>query len=167
MNGQHRLHIGVGHEQAVRDALTARGWFVQEWGQGVLDARVRQALNDRSPIVLWRWLPDLIAIKGQRVVLVDPKTDINKSTPNFSIEISAIQAHCGMRFLGLRIVYVFEDMTCNTPENLEPVKWWMPDPGRDRVAAGGSGTPFALVRKSDQVPLDTWFGSPAHSVAAE
>jgi hypothetical protein len=65
-----------------------------------------------------------------------------------------------MSCLGLRIVYVFGDLSCNTPESIVPVKWFMPDPGRKRVAANGSGTPFALVLKSEQLPLDRVFGSP-------
>ena len=165
MKGQDRLRIGQAHERQVQTELERRGWYVQPWGQGLLDDRVRQALNDRAPIVLWRWIPDLIAVRGERIYLVDPKTDYRPESPNFSIEISAIQAHRAMSCLGLRIVYVFGDLTCNTPENIRPVGWFMPDPGRRRVAANGSGTPFALVLKSEQVPFDSCFGAPLEESA--
>lgn len=158
MKGQDRLHIGQTHERRVQAELERRGWYVQPWGQGLLHERVRQALNDKAPVVLWRWIPDLIAVKEPRICLIDPKSDYRSDTPNFSIEISAIQAHRAMSCLGLRVVYVFADMSCNTPEDLRPIRWEMPDPGRRRVAANGSGTPYALVRKSDQHPLDKWFG---------
>lgn len=165
MIGQDRLRIGLRHERHVQAELERRGWHVQPWGQGLLDDRVRQVLNERAPVVLWRWLPDLIAVRGDRVYLVDPKTDFRPDSPNFSIEISAIQAHRAMSCLGLRIVYVFGDMTCNSPENIRPVQWFMPDPGRTRIAANGSGTPFALVRKSEQIPFDACFGTPLEESA--
>lgn len=158
MSGQHRLHLGQGHEQRVQRELERRGWHVQPWGQGLLDDVTRQALVEKAPIVLWRWMPDLIAVRDDKVALVDPKSDTRTDTPYYSIEISALQAHRAMSVLGLRIVYVWGDLTVNYPENLICERWVMPDPGRNRVAANGSGTPFALVRKDAQHPMDRLFG---------
>lgn len=125
-----------------------------------MDAVVRQALMDRAPVVLWRWIPDMIAVKGNRVALVDPKSELRNDTANFAVEINALQAHRAMSPLGLRIVYVFGDMSCNFPEDLVAVGRFMPDVGSQRVAANGSGTPFVLVRKHDQLPMDKLFGEP-------
>ena len=160
MNGQHRLHIGKGHEDAVADELRLRGWIVHPWGQGLFDdgevgAQVRAALVTCDPKTLWRWIPDLIAIKGHRIYLVDPKTDLRGDTPNFSLEADAFMAHSMMRCLGLPIVYVWQDFTCNAPDRLRPVGHFL-EPQRGKVA--GSGTPFMLVRKADQIPFDRVFG---------
>ena len=157
MNGQRRLHIGIGHEVAVTDALADRGWLVQPWGQGLIREEIRAALVTRYPPVLWRWIPDLIAVKGKTVVLVDPKTSLRSDTPNFAIEQSALIAHQIMANLGLQIVYVFADLTCNEVRHLKIAHRTLDS---QRLATGGSGTPFVLVRKADQRPLDDVFGPP-------
>jgi hypothetical protein len=149
-----RLHVGVLHEANVRDRLEERGWHAYTWGQGLFCDDVRTALLARQPAVLWRWIPDLIAVKGPRLVLVDPKTDLFGDTDNFSIEILALTAHKVMTALGLAIVYVWQDFTTNTPDRLRVHRWVTephPRPGR------GSGTPFALVYKADQHPFEWAF----------
>lgn len=147
--------MGVSHEVAVKDLLVEYGWNVQPWGQGLWTERIRADLQMRYPPTLWRWIPDMIATRGPRAILVDPKTEWRIDTPNFSIEQSALIAHQDMAHLGLDIVYVFSGFLCN----------WMP-----RIAVsflstqlrqetkGGSGTPFALIPKSDCVPLADVFG---------
>lgn len=160
MKGQDRLHHGVEHEQRVASELKLRGWHVQPWGQGLFTDQVRQSLNACDPVVFWRWLPDLIAVRDGRVVMVDPKTDLT-STDNFSIEMAAWHAHQLMRPLGLRTVYVFSDLTCNTPEGLRIERVFNGQRAGGRVnVAGGSGTPYMLVKRSEQWPLDKWFGAP-------
>lgn len=64
-------------------------------------------------------------------------------------------AHSMMACLGLPVIYVWADFTCNQPHLLKIVKWQL-DPLRGQVA--GSGTPFLLVRKTDQRPFDDVFG---------
>lgn len=162
MSGQHRLHLGKSHEDAVADRLRAHGWVVHPWGQGLFadDAigdEVRAALVTREPKTLWRWIPDLIAVKGNKIYLVDPKTDIRSDTPNFSLEVDAYMAHSMMRCLGLPIVYVWQDFTCNAPHRLRPVAWFL-EP--QRGVTRGSGTPFVLVAKADQDPFEKVFGPP-------
>lgn len=125
-----------------------------------MDEVVRQALTSKTPEVLWRWIPDLIAVRGARVLLVDPKSQNNPEAPTIAIEINAVQAHQAMSPLGLRVVYVFGDLSCNYAERLQPIKWHTPDPGRSRVVARGSGTPYMVIRRSEQIPLDQLFGEP-------
>lgn len=162
MSGVRRLHIGKGHELAVSAKIHDQyGWDVHPWGQGLFDdtpigERVRAALVLHEPKTYWRWIPDLIAVKGGRVRLVDPKTDAS-NTDSFSIEIDAYMAHQAMRALGLPIIYVWQDFTCNTPAGLFVHRWELrPQRGRNR----GSGTPYGLIYKNDQHPLEWAFGPP-------
>lgn len=157
MNGQQRMHVGVGHEVAVTEMLAARRWVVQPWGQGLIREEIRAALVTRWPPVLWRWIPDLIAVRGKQVVLVDPKTSLRNDTPNFSIEQNALLAHSIMAHLGLQIVYVFADFSCNEVRYLKIEHRTMDS---HRLMTGGSGTPYVLVRKADQRAFDDIFGSP-------
>jgi hypothetical protein len=148
---QDRLHHGRGHEVRVAEKLRAHGWRVQDFGQGLFDDDIRIAMRSAriELTVWWRWIPDLVAAKGSRVVLVDPKTDLNTTTPNFSIEVSAWWAHRQMRMLGLPIVYVWSDFTCNLVELLRPTRR-LPGVTEDR-------TEFYLVAKSDQQPFEWAF----------
>jgi hypothetical protein len=168
VSGERRLHIGKSHEGATADKLRCHGWIVHPWGQGLFaddedGEQVRAALVTREPKTLWRWIPDLIAVKGKKIYLVDPKTDLRGDTPNFSLEVDAYMAHSMMRCLGLPIMYVWQDFTCNAPHLLKPVRWQL-DPQRGEVR--GSGTPFVLVRKADQVPFDEVFGPAVATVKA-
>lgn len=155
MNGQIRMHVGVEHEHRVAAALAERGWLVQPWGQGLIREEIRAALVTRWPPVLWRWIPDMIAVRGKTVVLVDPKTSLREDTPNFAIEQSALIAHQIMAYLGLQIIYVFAGMLCNDVRYLTVEHRTMDG---QRLANGGSGTPYVLVRKEDQRPMDAIFG---------
>jgi hypothetical protein len=167
MNGVRRLHTGQGHEVAVAERLRTHGWDVHPWGQGLFDdgtvgELVRAALVTHEPKTFWRWIPDLIAVQGNKIRLVDPKHDERADTENFSIEVDAYMAHQAMRGLGLPIVYVWQDMTCNTPAGLFVHRWELvPQRGKNR----GSGTPYALVYKADQHPLEWAFGSASRSEA--
>jgi hypothetical protein len=153
-NGPVRMHLGKAHEDAVRERLVGLKWDVQPWGQGLLTDSIRASIQRQYPKVLWRWIPDMIAARGRRVVLIDPKSEARNDTPNFTIEQDAYQAHCAMSVLGLRIVYVFADFSCNTPEGLAIVHHSI----GDRQQTGGSGTPYLLVRKADQHPFEELFG---------
>lgn len=161
--GAVRLHIGQGHELEVAAKAKAHGWSVHPFGQGLFTGDdgdiIRQALVARSPKTYWRWIPDLIAVKGKRTLLVDPKTDLRGDTPNFSIEIDAYIAHLAMSGFGLPVIYVWHDMTCNTPAGLYVHKWFL-EP--ERGALRGSGTPFGLISKSDQHPFEWAFGPRHH-----
>lgn len=152
------MHVGLEHEKRSQTELEQRGWSVDPFGQGLFSDEIRTALQSRHPVVQWRWIPDLIASRGRSVCLVDPKWDTRPDTAYFAIEQAALMAHAAMSMLGLRIVYVFGDLTCNCHEDIRVVEWIGPAPGGRRIATRGSGTPMALVLKSDQHPLDALFG---------
>lgn len=161
MTFQDRIHVGLLHEKAVAQELAARGWHVHPWGQGVLSDAVRHAFMDRDSgrdVLLWRWMADLIAVRGKSVVLIDPKSEQRKDTPFFTIELRALMTHLAMKPLGLNTVVVWADMTCNRVDKLRIVDHWLPEPDKRRVTTAGSRTPFARVRKDEQRPLDEFFG---------
>lgn len=161
-----RLYLGESHEKRVEEALRCRGWAVQPWGLGLIQKPFHIALQSQPHVVLWRWIPDIIAMKDQIVLLVDAKTEWRRDTPYFTLEINAYQSHLAMAALGLPIVYVWGDLTCNTPQRLNIIDCFFPDPGKRRVGtSGGSGTPFLRVRKDEQRSLDSWFGSPLDGAA--
>lgn len=153
---QGRLQHGRGHEVRVREKLREYGWYVQDWGQGLLDDEIRLSLYHPAAEwkVWWRWIPDLIATKNQRAVLVDPKSDLRGTTANFSIEAQAWHAHKLMLSLGLPIVYVWADFTCNTPLGLRPVHFIQ----GSRIGPGR--TDLYLVSKADQIPFGKFFNAP-------
>lgn len=155
-----RKVLADAHERAIKSELERRGWHVEPFGIGMLQATTREHLHGVRPATLWRWLPDLIASRDGRVVLVDGKGEQRNDTPNFAIELMAIYAHRSMAVFGVPIVYVFNDMSCNwlTDEFIAGAKWFMPEPGRHRVQSAGSGTPFVLVPKSAQLHMDVVFG---------
>lgn len=150
------------HELAIQHELERRGWHVEPFGIGMLQPTTRDHLHTVQPPTFWRWLPDLIASRDGRVVLVDGKGEQRNDTPNFAIETMAILAHRSMSVFGVPIVYVFSDMSCNwlSDEFLAgAVRWYTPEPGRHRVHSAGSGTPFVLVPKSAQLHMDDVFGA--------
>lgn len=157
MRGQDRIRLGEAHERAVAARLVEQGWTVQPWGQGVMQEDIRTSMFHQPHTVFWRWIPDLIAIRGSRVVLVDPKTEKNHATGNHALELDAWSAHQIMAPLGLPIVYVWADFTCNTPDRVRPHR--VVYPKADGISIrDGSQTPFVLVKKSDQHPFEQWFG---------
>ena len=164
MSGQDRLYLGQGHERRVGLSLEARGWHVHPWGQGILSAEVRSAfyeLDRDKDVLLWRWLPDMIAVKGDRILLVEAKAEHerNADTPHFSIELRCVMAQLAMKPLGLPSVIVWANGYCNYTENLRVIDYRMPSGTGRRVRdANGSGTAFALVRKDEQLPMDDIFG---------
>lgn len=150
---QDRLRLGHHHEAVVRERLTGDGWTVQEWGQGILDDDIRKALRAQHVTVWWRWLPDIVAIRGSRVLLVDPKNSQQLTSPTFNLEEGAWCAHQLMRPLGLPIVYVWADFTCQVA--------WRVDPVCHMPGAGEGRTPYVKVARSQQLPWADVFGRAA------
>jgi hypothetical protein len=158
-----RKHLAESHEFAIRVELERRGWTVEPFGIALLSDHMRQALRQVQPLALWRWLPDLIATRDRRTVLVDGKDEQRNDTPNFAVEETAILAHRTMATLGVPIVYVFSDMSCNfnCDDLLNQGRRVGPTHGGSRVqGAAGSGTPFWLLPKRHQLHLDEVFGAP-------
>lgn len=155
------MNIGKAHELCVADELRSRDWMVDEFGMGLFSEEMRDAFHHLPYISLVRWLPDMVCARrranGEQVVLlVDAKSQISE-TPNHSLELNAKRAAAWMSDAWhLPFVYVWGDMTCNFVHDLRPVRYFDKD---TRVnVAGGSGTPFLLVRKADQRHLDEIFG---------
>lgn len=169
MNGQDRLHLGKRHEERVKLSLELRGWHVHPWGQGVLSDEVRQAFRERdvgADVLLWRWMPDMIAVRAVDIYLVEAKSEKRKDTPYFTIEVRSIMAQLAMKTLGLSTVIVWDDGSCNRTEDIRIVDFWMPEgAGRRLSNVDGSGTPFARVRKDEQRPMGELFGPRMEDVA--
>lgn len=156
MRGQDRIHIGKQHETDVRKRLDAEGWEAQEWGNGLLADTIRNVLQHQPTKIMLRWLPDLLAVRDFNVRLIDAKSGWS-DTPFHSLEIDAYACHLILeRVFGIPVVYVWEDFTVNTAGGIKYERWEA-RPNR----TNGSGTPFMLVRKSDQRPWDWAFPAPA------
>lgn len=147
----HRIKLASDHEVAVRAMLEERGWACEPFGQALLSERMRELLRrTRSAI---RWLPDIIACNAEWVILVDAKESQRLDTANWSIEQAAYDA--GSLFqsaLGHPLLYVWHDFTANFHDALVFVND-EPWSGRTQRTMG-SGTPYWLIRKSQQRSLD-------------
>lgn len=167
--GQDRMHIGARHEDRVKLSIELRGWHVHPWGQGVLSEEVRQAFNQRdrgADVLLWRWMPDMIAVRGLDIYLIEAKSEKRNDTPYFTIELRSVMAQLAMKTLGLSTVIVWADGSCNRTEAIRIVDFWLPEGKNRRLDnVDGSGTPFARVRKDEQRPLDELFGPRMEDVA--
>lgn len=153
------------HEEAIQTELERRGWHVEQFGQALLSDRTKESLH-RVQLTYWRWLPDLIASKDDKVLLVDGKTERRCDTPYFSIETNAHLAHLAMSGLRLPIVYVFADMSCNYHDCVTTAREFGDPSAGGRVATvNGSGTAFILVDKSEQQHMDAVFGEPVGEAA--
>lgn len=151
MSFSDRIHHGIAHERACLERLENEGWTVQPWGQGILTDEIRNSLRDAHGTIMWRWTPDLIAVRNNEIRLVDPKSDIRADTEFFSLEVAAWATHTFMRVLGLPVIYVWQDFSVNWPDGIEVVRF------SEGTGTRGSGTPFVLIRKTDQHPWESAF----------
>ncbi|MEU7553088.1 hypothetical protein AB0B01_12190 [Streptomyces sp. NPDC044571] len=113
---QDRKAIGEGHEQTVADALRARGWTVQNCGQGTYAPAIQQALVRTTSAL--RWFPDLIAARAGQLVTIDAKDRMPSSTTNrYALSNAALTA--GLQFTAAHaptpLYYVFGDLKVLTP----------------------------------------------------
>lgn len=155
MSATERLMIGHAWERELRTILRTWGWISCPYGQGQLDRDTERVMRrfvapNGYPSFL-RWLPDLVARRDERIVLVDAKTEIAPST-NVAIETDAL--HAGMVIeheLNTPVLYVWRE-GCATPTFVA-----QHHDGR-REAQRGSGTPFVIMAKSKLRPLAELFG---------
>lgn len=140
-------------EQRVAEELTIRGWAVSPYGQGIFDPVIRAALG-KTPSAI-RWQPDLIAARGDLVVLIDCKGRMTSTTSNrHTIERDAVQAHLQYSGLaGLPVYYVFDDLGVLTPHEVLTAGRMGPH------TQMGSGAPYYLIASALARPLDSVFGS--------
>lgn len=149
-----RKAIGDQLETRIADELIVRGWHVNEWGQGVLDEATRAAL--RRSDTPFRYTPDMVATRGEQVVLIDCKARATShQTGRHAIEKKSVSAHRVMHsWFDLPVYYVFEDHTVLTPEQVIQLG----RPGQHSTV--GSGAPYFLIGTGHSVPLDDVFGPP-------
>ena len=151
---EERKTVGDLLEQRVAEELTLREWAVNPWGQGILTSPVQSALR-RTDSAL-RWTPDLVATRGEIVVLIDCKGRKTSATRNrHTIERAAVKSHLQFSaWTDLPMYYVFDNLGVMTPH--------------DVLTAGrigphtqvGSGAPYYLVPAALARPVDDVFGGP-------
>lgn len=153
-----RLAVGIEHEQRVAEELTLRGWAVSPWGQGVLDEGTRAALQATESAL--RWTPDLVAARGEVVVLVDAKCSLSPHTGRHSVARDAVRAHLQSATLyDVPVYYVFSDLGVMTPHEVLAVGRTGP-----HLTIGRRG-PYYLIPGGLCRPFDDVFGSAEQVVA--
>ena len=141
------LHDGVAFEAELRGRLSSWGWDVSAFGSGLLDDPVRTALkvfrDDYGRPSGLRWLPDLVASRDGRVVLVDAKAE-RVNTDNYAIPQRALEVgRVLVDRLHTPLFYVWPDGGVLTPDTVT-VSWHTRHSG---AGTAGSGNPFVLVDK--------------------
>jgi hypothetical protein len=151
-NWVQRNSTGTELEWRVGAALIARGWSVDNYGQGAMKQEIREALHLGTSGL--RWNPDLIAVRGREVRFVDCKASLQpRPTGRHAIEQAAVGAHNQIiAVFNTPVFYVFEDMTVLTPRDVLSFG----EPGRP--STNGSGQPYYLVNACHGQPFDAVFG---------
>jgi hypothetical protein len=140
-------------EWRVGAALIARGWSIDNYGQGTMKHEIREALHSTTSGL--RWNPDLIAVRGREVRFVDCKASLQPyPTGRHAIEQAAVRAHNQfIAFYDVPVFYVFEDGTVLTPQ--DALSFGKPG----KPSANGSGRPYCLVDACHGRAFDTVFGA--------
>jgi hypothetical protein len=152
MNFASRIGNAVDAEKRVLGGLKAAGYMAYPFGQGMLPYEFREALrqyaNPQGRPSLVRWFPDIVAARMPILALLDVKTDSGK-TPNYSIEISALEA-CEAMQNGFFTPswFIFPDLRVLTPKIVRK------NCKTGNFRGNGTGTPFVIVEKSYAVSID-------------
>lgn len=147
-----RLDVAQDHEVDVRKWFEADGWVLAHAGLHGVPPDFRLAIK-RTPSLL-RWMPDLMAVKDTRVLLIEAKMSLAPKHPNWCIETKSLEAAEMCEALA-EVVFVFPDRTYASPALVR--RWcddYFNDPGR-ASATGGSGTPFMRFPKNQSLSLGT------------
>ena len=147
-----RMNRAESHETAVMSRLADSGWTVCAFGQAQIEEHVREELKQTGSWL--RWLPDVLAVCGKRVLLIDAKSEERTDTPNYAIEKRSLDSHLRLGLAGEPVVYAWDDFrVCFAGDVNDATKTTGPDYGN------GSGTPYWLVRKDDVArPWEAIFG---------
>lgn len=144
-----RKPAGDAHEQNVRAELRHRGWFVSEWGQGVLHPGIRAALK-RIRSEFGRE-PDIVAARGgDTVVGIDCKGTVFGGS-NYNINrdsLMALRRWAARNDLPLHLVV--DDFNVLTPDEV------MAAAGITRLDTAGA---YLRVPRGTGRPFDAVFGS--------
>src|SRR5262249_21810206 len=156
MSFELRIRKATQFERRVLDALRARGWTAELFGQGQLPEDVRAHLRQVDTPV--RWMPDIIACKEYPVraltVFVDAKAGERwRQTNKHAVEQSAAEsANRWKEFSNCDTYFVFTDWSVTIHSTVLELDERGPDYGN------GSGTPFLLVPRVACTPFDAVFG---------
>jgi hypothetical protein len=149
---QQRKATGDAHEQYVSDRLAQRRWSVSPWGQGTLTHNVRQVLRFSDSSI--RWMPDLIAARGDALALIDCKSRMTSTTTNrHAVERAAVRAHLQLTaWTYLPVYYVFDNLEVLTPHDV--LTGGRSGPRSRR----GSGSAYYLISVGTGRHFDAVFG---------
>ena len=124
--------------------LRGKGWTAEPFGQGLLTDKMRDALKQVRPPTPVRWMPDVIAVKGSRVLLLDAKTG-RDDTENVSLEDASSRAALAFVIaMGCRVIHVWPGGKALSAEEAEQIE---KRPGPPHHGTG-SGTPYHLISKT-------------------
>jgi hypothetical protein len=132
------------HEEEVRQAFVSLGFMCEHIGQGTETVAVRDIMRGvKSP---FRWMPDLVARKDNRLLWIDAKK-CEPHQPNYSLELDAYDAFRKWQdYAGHGCVYVWGDMHyCS----LDHIRMGLDsyEIRRGPRSHRGSGTPYVLIPK--------------------
>lgn len=146
-----RKAIGDQHEMRVRGELELRGWTVAPYGQGVLPEAITRALGRTGSRM--RWDPDMIAVNGSTVCLIDAKSSMHGDDAwTYNISRKAVGAHLRMwADLDLPIFYVFQNLGVATPAEVMQFC---------RLATLGQAGGYLSFPAGLPRPFDDYFGAP-------
>lgn len=170
-----RLEDGVAWEIKLAQKLERWGWATAPFGTATLPGvvslgRLReggpppgtlyQALQSyRDPLGFpsgLRWMPDIIAGRGDRLCLIDAKTE-RRPSPNYAVEYMALQVgRTIVDYLKTPVFYVWEDGGVLAPAAFVDNDEMRVLPGAESM---GSRTPFALLPKRYAVLAHEIFGN--------
>lgn len=144
-----RMYVAVEWEASARRHLSLMGWAAEPFGQGQMSTILRDAIANK-PTAL-RYMPDIVAVRGDDIRFIDAKAQLRTDTSNWSIEHAAWRADVLYWASIHPVYYAFPDLTAiNAMAITNPV-----------VHAGqgtnGSGTDFILVPKADTQHLSLLF----------
>ncbi|GHB85076.1 hypothetical protein GCM10010347_65050 [Streptomyces cirratus] len=136
------------------EELTARGWSVNAWGQGVLTQPIQAALRKTDSSL--RWTPDLLAARDDHLAMIDCKSSMtSRSTRRHAIERAAVRSHFHLvAWTELPIYYVFDNLDVLTPYDALTAGQAGPH------SISGSGAPYLLVPVTLCRAFDSTFGLP-------
>jgi hypothetical protein len=147
------LEQGVAFEQRVAAALMRRGWAVAPFGLGMLPRGAARALSRRATPL--RFLPDLIAWRGDDVQLVDAKS--GWSGPAHRHDVNASSAFAAGQISDLANLpewFVFEDGHAVQPDVI------LRRGTTGEHKGNGTGLPYLLIGCADCSHVDEVFGQP-------
>lgn len=144
-----RIFKAEKNEVKLLDWLKRNGWMAERFGQGLLSQQMRAALLRVQPATPIRWLPDILAVKHCRVVLLDAKGG-RDDTPNVSIEEASSRAALAFSHaMNCQVLHVWAGGRALSAWDAEQIQGIVgPRHHRD-----GSGTPYRLIPKEELKPI--------------